>query len=130
MNRESTYVGIWVSAQIVIGVIAWFFLGGASLVQFAEALLVALVPTTAIFHVRERQLRVCGAKTEPLTRKMAATISLVMLVIYSTLVLFSLTKPVGSYMFNLSMYVTALGFSVGLEVWLAWTRVKKRDSGS
>jgi hypothetical protein len=120
LNRELAYVAIWPAAQIGIGIIAWLFLGGASLAQLIEAGLVALVPIPTIFSVRERQLRVRGAKTKTLTHKAAAKIGLILLSIYTILVLYSLVVPVGSYTFNLSLYVTALGFSIGFQVWQAW----------
>jgi hypothetical protein len=77
---------------------------------------------STIFFVRERWLQASGAQTRPLTRRMILKVDLLLLVVVSILVLYSLVAPVAPYTFNLLIYVTALGFSAGLEVWLAWTR--------
>jgi hypothetical protein len=129
LNKELAYAGIWVSAQIGIGIVAWVLLGGASLTQLVEAGLVALVPMATIFFVRERRFQVSGGETKFARRKMGTKVSLLWLVVVSILGLYSFIVP-DAYAFNLSMYVTALGFSAGLEVWLAWGRFKAQKSHS
>ena len=124
MNRELTHAGILVTAQSCIGIVAWFYLGGPSLSQLIEAGLVAIVPTSIIFFVREMRLQASGAQTKPLTGKLIVRVDLLWLAVVSILSLYSLVLPIDSYTFNVLIYVTALGFSAGLVAWLAWTRFR------
>jgi hypothetical protein len=128
MTNKITYAWGLISAQIVLGIGAWIFLGGPSLAQLIGAGLVGVIPMSTIFLLAERRFKIFGTQTPFLTRRTSAKIQSVLIIVFAILILSSLRQPIDSYSFNLSLYITVFLYAVGLEVWLVWRGYKRYES--
>ena len=127
MDKELALAGLFASAQIVVGIIAWFFLGGSSIAQLSEAGLVAVLPISTVYFIRERR-QFSNAQTKPRMRKFITTFNVIWIAILSLLIIYSWVMDVGPYLFNLASYVIFVGYTSAFYVLRSRTRYEAGES--